>query len=84
MWPLRLYAAEQDNPVLIFGERAQESASRARLPVFGPDTFKGMKAYQFSNFRPILKWSEKEVWASLKDSNIPPNPAYNYTGRVGC
>ena len=84
MWPLRLYAAEQENPVLVFGVRAEESKARATLPIFGPDTFKGMKAYQFPNFCPILKWTEREVWACLKSHGIPVNPAYNYTGRVGC
>lgn len=84
MWPLRLYAAEFENPLLIFGERAEESEHRSKLPMFGPDTFKGMKAYQFPNFRPILNWSEDEVWDYLSSHSIEPNPVYSYTSRCGC
>lgn len=84
MWPLRLYAKETEKPLLIFGERAEESIHRAKLPQFGADTFKGMKKYRFPVFRPVLKWSESDVWNYLRSYQVEPNPVYQYTDRYGC
>lgn len=33
---------------------------------------------------PILQWTEKDVWQFLSEQNLPINPCYEKTGRVGC
>lgn len=33
---------------------------------------------------PILNWTENEVWQYIADNNLPHNPCYDITGRVGC
>lgn len=33
---------------------------------------------------PILDWTEDEVWQFIDQQNIPHNPCYQQTGRVGC
>lgn len=35
-------------------------------------------------FRPILNWTEQDVWRYIDDNNIPINPCYELSGRVGC
>lgn len=34
--------------------------------------------------RPILEWKEDEIWQYIEENNIPVNPCYEHTGRVGC
>jgi len=82
-WPIRLYAREIPNSILLFGERRQESKRRASLPFFG-DLFKGKKAYRHPVYRPILDWSGGDVNAMLSRHSISPNPIYTYTDRCGC
>ena len=78
--PLDLRCDEFSNPVKIFGQRAQESAARARMTMFdltGNNT-------RHPIYRPVLKWSEREVWEYLRIHHILPNPVYNYATRCGC
>jgi 3'-phosphoadenosine 5'-phosphosulfate sulfotransferase (PAPS reductase)/FAD synthetase len=83
-WPLRLYAANLPRPVLIFGERAEESEARARRPHLGPDTFKGPNRYCFPIFRPILSWTSAHVDAYLQAHGAPANPIYTHAPRCSC
>lgn len=34
--------------------------------------------------RPILEWTEKDIWQFINENNLPKNPCYNEFGRVGC
>ena len=34
--------------------------------------------------RPILEWTEKEIWQFIYDYNLPINKCYEHVGRVGC
>jgi phosphoadenosine phosphosulfate reductase len=34
--------------------------------------------------RPILDWTTEEIWQFIDDNNLPNNPCYNESGRVGC
>ena len=79
-WPLTLYARELDNPVLLFGQRSDESARRATYEAFDPY---GNRA-GFPIYRPVLDWSERDVWNYLRQCHILPNPVYNYATRCGC
>lgn len=74
--------AEFDDVVSWQGVRAQESASRAKLPVFEYDVGNqsGLHVY-----RPLLHWTHDEVFALAKRHGIPPNPLYTLgCSRVGC
>jgi len=79
-WPLTLYARRQQNPVLIFGQRKEESKTRSMLDAFDPHGDKTGEAI----YRPVLEWSERDVWDSLRSHGILPNPIYNHATRCGC
>lgn len=69
-----------DQPVLnVVGIRADESKARSRLPELEKSDF----GY---TWRPILKWSKKDVQLIHKKYSCPPNPLYIDLGvsRVGC
>lgn len=34
--------------------------------------------------RPLLHWSEEQVWGFIRERGLPINPCYRETGRVGC
>ena len=74
--------AQYDDVVSWQGVRAQESAARARLPLFESDVDNqpGLHVY-----RPLLHWTHDEVFALAKRHGIPPNPLYTLgCSRVGC
>lgn len=67
-------------PIMFVGIRAGESERRSKMP-----------ESEFNNFfdcyteRPLLRWSEQDVFDYLKVYGVPPNPLYEagFT-RVGC
>ena len=65
--------------VNVTGVRRAESAARARQPV--SDSKPGL-----INWRPVLDWSEIEVFAAIDASGMEPHPAYRCFGmsRVSC
>jgi len=78
--PLQSFIASLDDEVTsISGVRADESARRSQLPERAFD-----KA-GYRVFRPILSWSEGDVFAYLRQWSIPRNPLYDMGfSRVGC
>lgn len=61
------------------GIRADESASRAKLPEL--DEVGG----GLWNYRPILKWTAEDCFAIHRKHNVEPNPLYKMgMSRVGC
>ncbi|MDV7419059.1 phosphoadenosine phosphosulfate reductase family protein [Acinetobacter baumannii] len=61
------------------GVRADESLDRKYLPECN-EVVQGLY-----NYRPILKWSAKDVFQAHTDMGIDPNPLYKKgMGRVGC
>ena len=85
-YPIRLYAHMLDNPVIVTGERAQESAARAHLPMidYNDSGFNRNKEYKRPIWRPILNWSSADVLAMLKRHGLLTNPTYRFAPRVGC
>ena len=75
--------------LLLTGERAEESANRARYAPFEPhraDLRGGRKAQRhIDHWRPVLHWPEAEVWAIIERHRVNPHPAYRLGwGRVSC
>jgi 3'-phosphoadenosine 5'-phosphosulfate sulfotransferase (PAPS reductase)/FAD synthetase len=72
------------NILVVTGERRQESTNRAK--------YAGIERHRCSNstrrvdqWRPIIDWSEEEVWAIIERHRINPHPAYHLGfGRVSC
>ena len=74
--------------LVVTGERAEESASRAKYQVFEPhrnDARSGKLQRHIDHWRPVHHLSEKEVWAKLEAWQIQPHPAYRIGfGRLSC
>lgn len=69
--------------LLVTGERAEESAARAKYKILEPhrsDLREGRR-YQrhIDQWRSVHAWTEQEVWAILERFNVNPHPCY----RVG-
>jgi hypothetical protein len=66
--------------LFITGERAEESANRARYAHFEPhrSDLRNGRNYQrhVDHWRPVHGWPEADVWAIMKRHNINPHPAY--------
>jgi 3'-phosphoadenosine 5'-phosphosulfate sulfotransferase (PAPS reductase)/FAD synthetase len=74
--------------IILTGERAQESKSRANYNCFEVDRNdlrKGKSARHVDHLRPIHKWTEEDVWGILQLHNIAPPPSYTLGwGRLSC
>ena len=74
--------------LVITGERAQESAGRAKYQTFEPhrsDRRDGAKSRLVDQWRPVHGWTEEQVWDILREFRINPHPAYRLGwGRVSC
>lgn len=74
--------------LVITGERAQESANRARYKALEPHRAdaRGPKLRRHIDaWRPILGWPEEAVWMIIRDHGIVPHPAYYLGwGRLSC
>ena len=67
--------------LVVTGERAQESASRAKYKVFEPhrSDLRNGKKYQrhIDHWRPGHAWKEEKVWDIIKQHKINVHPAYH-------
>jgi 3'-phosphoadenosine 5'-phosphosulfate sulfotransferase (PAPS reductase)/FAD synthetase len=83
MQPIKLWleSVRGDHEVVMFtGIRAGESAKRAKYP---PQEF--LTFFDCYTVRPLLTWTEEDVFSLLKSKGIPPNPLYEAgMSRVGC
>lgn len=74
--------------LLVSGERAEESPSRANYKTFEPDRSDnrdGRSQRHVDRYRPVHKWDEQQVWDIIKKYRIAPHPAYILGwGRVSC
>jgi 3'-phosphoadenosine 5'-phosphosulfate sulfotransferase (PAPS reductase)/FAD synthetase len=65
--------------LVVTGERAEESRSRARYKSFErhrSDTRDGKKKRHVDHWRPVHAWKEAAVWAIIERHKIRPHPAY--------
>jgi len=74
--------------LVVTGERAEESASRARYKPFErhrADLRKGRRPRHVDAWRPVHAWSERTVWAIIERWLVRAHPAYSIGwGRVSC
>jgi 3'-phosphoadenosine 5'-phosphosulfate sulfotransferase (PAPS reductase)/FAD synthetase len=72
---------DDDAVEMYVGIRAAESERRSKMPEHEWSEF-----YDCDFYRPLLHWSEAQVWEILKRHGVPPNPLYTEAGsaRVGC
>ena len=75
--------------LLVSGERAEESKSRANYKTFEPDRSDNRqgktKPRHVDRHRPVHSWTEQEVWTIISRWNLDPHPAYHLGwGRVSC
>jgi 3'-phosphoadenosine 5'-phosphosulfate sulfotransferase (PAPS reductase)/FAD synthetase len=74
--------------LVITGERAEESANRARYKQFEPnrcDLRNGRTPRWIDHWRPVHTWPEAQVWALIRKYRIAPHPAYFCGfGRTSC
>lgn len=79
---------DKSRTLVVTGERAQESASRAKYKTFEPDRADGRdgkKGRLVDHWRPVHGWSEEMVWETIERYRINPHPAYRLGwGRVSC
>lgn len=70
--------------LLVSGERAEESAARAKYEVL-EDHRSCSQRRVVHQWRPIKEWSEQQVWDKMKEHKLLPHPAYLLGfGRVSC
>ncbi len=74
--------------LVVTGERAQESASRARYSAFEPhrtDLREGRNPRHVDHWRPVHHWREEAVWEIMRRWGIVPHVAYQLGwGRLSC
>jgi len=74
--------------LVITGERAEESAGRAKYATFEPhrrDNRNGRKKRWIDHWRPVHAWKESEVWAIMERWRVFAHPAYWVgLGRASC
>ena len=80
---------ERGKTLVVTGERAQESAARAKYNTFEPDRADnrdGVRTYRFiDHWRPIHAWTEDQVWEIIERHGVVPHPAYQLGwGRLSC
>lgn len=64
----------------ITGMRAQQSATRAELPVRQFDESNGLE-----KFNPLSDWTEKETWAYIRMHQVPHNKLHDqFYPSIGC
>lgn len=74
--------------LVLSGERGQESPARAKYAEFEPDradSRAGKKSRLVDRYRPLIRWSEQDVWEIIEWNRVRVHPAY-YLGfnRVSC
>ena len=75
---------DRGNFLLVSGERREESKNRAGYLELEPHSCfsEARRVYQW---RPVIDWTEEQVWEIIQRHSIRPHPAYQLGwGRVSC
>jgi 3'-phosphoadenosine 5'-phosphosulfate sulfotransferase (PAPS reductase)/FAD synthetase len=80
-----------ERTLVVTGERAEESAGRAKYLAFEPhrtdtrNTKRRASRRHVDHWRPVHTWEESQVWDIFKEFDVQPHPAYQVGfGRVSC
>jgi len=77
-------AFEGKRTLFVTGERAEESACRAKYAEFEPHRT-NVKKRHVDHYRPVHSWTEKQVWDIIKRHKIHAHPCYYLGwGRCSC
>ncbi len=75
---------DQGRTLVITGERAQESPARAKYRPFEPHRTNCGRRH-VDHWRPILAWTEAQVWDCIAAACLRPHPAYSLGwSRLSC
>lgn len=70
--------------LLVTGERRQESSNRANYASVERHKSTTLSR-RVDQWRPILEWTEEEVWSIIERNRVRPHPAYSLGwGRLSC
>ena len=73
--PLRRALASLD--AWVTGQRRDQSpGTRARVPVIQADPTFQSNGHQLIKFNPLANWTSKQVWAYIRENNVPFNPLH--------
>ncbi len=75
--------------LVVSGERAEESPARENYEEFEVDRAdtrkQKTKRRRVDRWRPVHKWTERQVWETIETHGIVPHPAYRLGwGRLSC
>lgn len=80
---------EQGKTLVVTGERAEESSSRAKYKTFEPhraDNRNGVRVKRYiDHWRTVHSWAETQVWEIIERYKVAAHPAYYLGwGRTSC
>ncbi len=80
---------QNSRTLVLTGERAEESASRANYKMFEPHRADRRDSERLGrhidHYRPVHAWTENEVWEIIEGWQVVAHPAYHLGwGRVSC
>lgn len=81
--PARLWCKKNKIELEFVGLQASESMAR-RLSFFREGETFFSKTYKHQIVRPLMIWTDKDIWEYHKLFNIPKNPLYEIMPRNGC
>ncbi len=81
--PLRRKLGELD--AWITGQRQDQSVTRTELPVEQVDAAFSTPGRTVTKFNPLAHWSSEDVWAYIREYDVPYNPLHDHGMRsIGC
>ena len=83
-WIRRHYKGREAVIINCMGLRAEESPARAKRPCLAKLDVLSKRGREVWDWNPILGWKESEVWAYLKERDLPVHPVYGHLRRFSC
>jgi phosphoadenosine phosphosulfate reductase len=70
----------------VTGQRKDQSpGTRANVPVIQVDSTFGAEAEPLVKFNPLANWTSQQVWAYIRENNVPYNPLHDRGfASIGC
>jgi 3'-phosphoadenosine 5'-phosphosulfate sulfotransferase (PAPS reductase)/FAD synthetase len=71
------------NFLFVTGERAEESSNRAKYAEIERHRTYNLRR-NIIHWRPVLRWTEAQIWSIIERHRVRPHPVYELFGRVSC